>query len=292
MFRIRTGSGRSISCAHFFRNVTRALLVVFSGSLGMMKTLWNLFYNLIRTGFGCTIITFFAAQGIFIVCATKGWLSPILLKNGVEQALTAFLVMSVHLLVLSNTIILLLKLTPTIAPILYMRRNNESEVTLLKQTYDVFVISLVLASFISGCMSLLAFLAWSEVVRMPWTLVLEVNELSCLLLFALFLLADLCCLWVCRRATQTADASTNNLSVNLKAEIYELQLMILAVDIPGLLGVVSIVALSFMTFPEHVGVYYFQGFASGAISVHIVFSQTALALLGLVDNPFHGHSDH
>jgi hypothetical protein len=246
------------------------------------------FSLLIRTGFGFVIVTFLTAQVVFIVCATRGWLPALLLRNGVEQALTAFLVVSINLLVTVNTLIIILKMTPIMTRLCYFNSMTADEDRDAKRSYLAFVLGLHLATVTSACLFLLALLAWCEVLIFPWVRVLEINEYLCVPLFGFFLVANLCCRSICKTAMGHDRAMTDATKQQLQREIAELDRIILAVDIPGMIGILSIWGIGVMIYPSHVTLYYFHGFATGAISLHIAFSQTALALICVFGGARHG----
>ena len=234
-----------------------------------------------KVGYGWSLLIFVVLQVVFLFLVHTDLLPKWLLSGGDDNVETAFLVVSVHITVAINTILFFLHSTP------YVSQYNKAAENMQKSTknaYETFVVSLIISVFISGGLALLMILSLLGTFMpvITWVLVLKLNEGLCVLLFGLFLLADICCLSVCREVIQTTNELSESERSKVERFMKTVKLYILACDGPGLFGVVLIFIISSILH-RHVSDFYWHGFVAGAIGLHIAFSQTVLALLSIVE---------
>ena len=121
--------------------------------------------------------------------------------------------------------------------------------------------------------------AFQHTTWYTWDLVLKINAYGSAFVFGVFVLADYMGYSACATAVKAANRLGRKPSESVVKHRREIKLMIFAVDLPGLLGILSIDVLSHLLYPSCIQYYYWHGFVAGAIALHIAFSQTALALI-------------
>jgi hypothetical protein len=249
-------------------------------SIGGIRTLGRFIYRFYGNLYGWTITIFFAWQAAFVYVVRHDWLSANLFYEGTQQGLTASLVVAVHVLVAFNTVAFLMESSPTIGPISQLPELLPQEKATAKNAYQVFVMGLVIATFMAGGLALIVLLGALQLLCKPsWAVILRINEAGSILIFSLFFLADYVGYLACKIACTNERCKANRNCDIITHSMDELKLLILAVDLPGLFGVIFIALLSHSYYPEHIQYYYWHGFIAGAIGLHIAFSQTALALI-------------
>lgn len=109
--------------------------------------------RLCRSLYAWTIALFFAWQFLF---AVKGydWFPSNFHEGGLDTALTASLICSVHLIIVLNTIAFMLEVTPIVSPLPRLSGLSAVERRSAKRCYRAFVIGLILSTFISGILAL------------------------------------------------------------------------------------------------------------------------------------------
>lgn len=238
--------------------------------------------KLFKTKFGKTLLFFLLCQVVFILITRVEFLQNIpvikehIFYHGVENALTALFMASVYFLVLLNTLIFI---SESLTPFTRLGDLEDNINVQVKNNYILFILSLVVSVFMAGLMTyVIGESLFSRIDRNKWILMLEVNEFISIILYSLFLFADLRCLKACEIALGNNSGLNDRDRVVFKCFQAEVKTYILACDAPGLFGIVLIVLLSLTLHSVLAGLYW-QGFLTGAIGLHMAFSQSALAFL-------------
>jgi hypothetical protein len=266
--------------------------------LGAGLALWQLIKQLLHGGlalcqlakrfyahlYGWTITIFYAWQGVFIYRLTHGWVgTDVHGKNiNADDALTASLTIAVHVVVFLNTLAFLIQLSPIIARISQSEYLSRAEKRLAKDCYDTFHSGLLAATIIAAILAVLitfGIFGVTDTTLLPWKGVLQINEISSLFIFAIFLFSDLMGYRACKIALASEGFRSSGSPVAIVAALEELKLAVAAVDVPGFLGLAFIVLISRLVYPQYIRFDYWHGFVAGAIALHVAFSQSALALL-------------
>jgi len=171
--------------------------------------------------------------------------------------------------------------------------------------YYTVIFFLFFSIFLSGTLALLILLAlFNAFFEDSWSFVMKINEGSSLLMFFFFLVADLRCLAICKCGSEAAkrceldsdpkcavsiERQSKKREETFKSEAKLLEKYVMGVDLPGFIGLLVIVGVSLLFYPAEGAVKqtfslsYWQGFTTGAIALHIAFSQVALACLSATD---------
>jgi hypothetical protein len=245
---------------------------------------WELISRFYANLYGWTITVFYIWQGLLICAVTHGWLGKDVHGKhlDVDDMLTASLTIAVYVVVLLNTIGFLRGLSPVLSTIFQCQHLSRAEKSMAKDCYDAFLIGLVAATFFAGILALLIGLCLFAVIDtgvLPWKTVLKINEWSSLFIFCIFLFADWMGYRACKLAFGNEQFRKSAKYEAVAASLEELKLAIVAVDVPGLLGLAFIVVVSYFAYPEYIRFDYWHGFVAGAIAFHVAFSQSSLALL-------------
>ena len=241
----------------------------------MMSQILTFSKRLLKTPFGKTFFVFVLFQLIFLaitkIVPFQSNVFKIVFHHGIENTQTAFLMFSVYLLILVNTIIFIVDAMKPVSCISNL--DDECRPKVRKQ-FARFNTLLIISTFLAGIMAFM--IARELIYGMSYDgfpSVLKFSEVVSISIYALFLYADLCCLKACEIALES-DISATEFS-NFQAEVKNYAL---ACDGPGLFGIVLITLMSFTLHGEWAGIYW-QGFVTGAIGLHMAFSQSALAFL-------------
>jgi hypothetical protein len=213
-------------------------------------------------------------------------------QAGVEDSQTTFFICSVHLLLTINTVVFLLdiRVLSNIQDLTWLSPADKKDI---KGAYTVFMVLLICSVAASGIVSAVTFLTWVGVISHNyWKVVIQGTEIASSILFSYFLIGDLCCLYVGRKALRLYSASISNGSADktsfnktaVEQKVLSLNRYILAVDAPGAIGLWLIFACSHLLYPAFIQVMYWEGFVAGAIGLHIMFSQASLACLSVLDD--------
>lgn len=227
---------------------------------------------------GWTLLVFLMCQMVFAIMTLTESLPDLALAGGVDQALTAFLLVSVHALVTANTSAFLVYLIFHVSPLFSLTPLDEAARKRMDWSNKAVIGFVVVSLLVSGPLACFAIVVWFDLMpTVSWESVLGLNEGLCAFLYALFLLADICCLGMCTRCLGVKGLPKKQRTALLDVAA-SLKLYILGVDGPGLLGILLVLGVSTWIHPLVSG-FYWQGFVTGAICLHIVFSQASLALL-------------
>jgi len=237
-------------------------------------------WSLAKTWYGFWLIVTIFCQIIFVFKLVNGLGSHV---GGVERGLSGFLMFSVYILVFLNTIHFGGQVLPVVFKAEdYLKSNANGK---FKSEYGFISFSLYFSVAICGVLAVLILLAWFNWLRLDlWRLMTQINEIGIIITFFVFLITDSDCLEICKRALAITTLSKEQRS-DLEVESKQLEKFILGVDLPGLFGLILIALFSNLIYPGKVvdvntaSFAYWQGFTTGAIALHITFSQAALAFL-------------
>lgn len=243
-----------------------------------------------ETPFGVTFMVFVTAQIVFVFGTKMAWsakleaqngetivgLMGLLLKNGFENSQGAFLMASVYILVLVNTLIFIRGATK---PHGSLSSLNEQSGKVANDRYNDFITLLIVSVFLAGAMALwIGGYWWRAVGQEYWTELMQFNEGVAVAIYGMFLLADWRCLKMCDAALKTESGLDDQGRAVVQPFRDEVKKFIMTCDAPGLLGLVVIVTISHFLHPILAGLYW-QGLVTGAIALHIAFSQSVLAFV-------------
>jgi hypothetical protein len=196
------------------------------------------------------------------------------------------LLASVYILTSLNTIAFLWQLQRTWTDVNWDAISVQQTKDTVR-TYTVVVpILFIISVGISVALAIYVFatVAFSKSQPANWGAVIELNEVVCILLFLLFVVADLICI-------KAFDILKNerlgpHTLERVRARLKESHQYYLACDWPGLIGAVVILVVTRWISHSMTNVpKYWYGFSAGALALHIVFSQTILILLFLIREP-------
>lgn len=251
-----------------------------------MRRIWALCRRVSETPFGKTLIAWIVIQGLILIFIASVWSKhpdcmTWLTLRGVEQTQTAFLLLSVYLLVAVNTVIFLVK---SLIPV--HRKLDETTAKSKGGDLTVAIALLIIGVGFSGAMTLAIVLSFCPQYASDgfWGMILLINEFFSVALFAGFLYADKCCLDACRTALRVKSDIAAEDRKKLAYLGRSIRLYIMGCDAPALLGLLIILILD-LGLRSHAAGLYLHGFSAGAIGLQIAFSQTALALLGVIRKP-------
>jgi hypothetical protein len=200
----------------------------------------------------------------------------------IEVQQTAFFIVSVNALMFANTYTFEKDVSPTLG-LIEASESLNSDFRSFMDNNQVFRLALKVASGLSAVVAVVIVLKVAEVLTWNWETLLKASEYASVIVFLLFVIADGCCLETMVRAEHhnpPLEMAVKQRAGKLKRE---LQRYLLAVDIPGLIGIVLIVA-STTVLKDSVQFLYWEGFVAGAVALHIMFSQMALLLLCAIDD--------
>lgn len=240
--------------------------------------------RLIRSPYAWTFAMFIVGQIVFLACVHQKAIPGRWSSLDVDAAQTAFFICSVHLLLSLNTGLFLRETIPVASEILNHRDLPAADATYVVNAYNAFVLFLLLCVFASGAVCLIVALGWFGAIPLQrWNAIIEVTEFVSGTLFLFFWLADLCCLEIFERAIRAQPRMTGLDYTRVKKKAQTLKRDIVAVDLPGFIGLWLIIVCTHMLYPEFIRVSYWEGFVAGAVGLHIMFSQAALAFLSILD---------
>lgn len=242
-----------------------------------LRALWS-------QSFGKTLIVFAILEATFqtvmLIPALReiSWMSKYIVHQGVDRAQTTFLAISVQLLVVANTFFFL---RDALGPYEHLCKLTMSEKGKVRNNYWHFFGLLILSVFVSGLIVLgLVIGSMFFVAEVHWASLLVANEVLTIVLFFAFVLADAWCISACNIALQRDSGLDDEGRQEVVGFRRDLMLYMYASDVPGLLGMLVILFVS--GFSHHLWTsLYWQGFITGAIGLHIAFSQATVALLGV-----------
>ncbi len=216
------------------------------------------------------------------------WITQILFKRGMDHAQTAFLLISVYLLITWNTYVFSKECnhqlgwihTPEISKL--AESDQRFAETRLDRAENYVKISIGLSVALALSVMATFFVVFETYFNYYWTTILVANEFFGVVLFLFFLLADIGLLRLCRHALSSCGELSEVKNEEWKKRHIRFQKMVqfyvFAVDAPGLIGMALIFVIGLLIHPTVAG-FYWQGFTAGAIGLHLVFSQAALTLL-------------
>lgn len=232
--------------------------------------------------FGIPLVIVAAAEVVFLIAVYTRRLPQPIKELGEDYGQTGLLVMLAHFLIFANTSIFLVECG------LFAHRVNKledikasSKVQLLG---GVAALLLIISTFSAGMMVVYALISlWrGNAAISNWESLLEWHEGISFTIYALFLVADWCILSCCsiwlNKATET-QASRSDVA-RFQSDV---KLFIFGCDAPGLVGAFFIVAAS-TALHHHLSDFYWHGVVAGALGMHIIFSQAALAFLSVCNN--------
>ena len=251
------------------------------------RTIWNALCGLWKSMYARYFGIFVALQLFFLyeVNHRMSW-GKSQTDFDVGDSQTAFLICSVHFLVMVNTITFFAESFPVISKVRAYIGDDDTQPH-VKQVKDAFICSMVfslLSIFCCGAVSLLVGLTWAGIVgHRNWNSIIEISEYVSGLLFLYFVFGDLCSWEVIKRAQLVSLSPACITSDELSKTLKRLKLYICAVDCPGMIGIWLIILCGHFLYPAAVQALYWQGFVAGAIGLHIMFSQGTLAFLSLYE---------
>ena len=226
---------------------------------------------------------FICAQTVFLIAVKFDWFVGTLSRDGIEEIQTAFFIVSVNALLFINTAVFLMHVIPLLSLVDSNKNLNEKCRKNMKDARTIFLFSMTSAAFLCGVtVMLISFKMMWNPPALNWHTTLNLSEIVAGLVFALFVIADLCCLdTVLLMESQESVFEIDDMIkvVELKQS---LQKYLLAVDAPGFIGIIIIICSSHVLF-DSVQFMYWEGFTAGAIGLHIMFSQVALFLLSAIE---------
>jgi len=254
--------------------------------------MWKAIKRLFKSPYAWSLSVFIVTQGLFLYCVNNKYLPAKWSNLLPENAQTAFFICSVHVLLFVNTIAFLIDMTPKVSFVQNLPDLNEDKAidtkirNSIKATYSGFIWFAIVSVFLSGGIATFVFLTWSNVIpnEQFWQIAIQGSEYLSGILFVFFVFSDLCCLEIGLRALQLDPKPTCLDKTRTEQTVRTLKRFILAIDIPGALGIWLIIACSHWLYPRFIQPTYWEGFTAGAIGLHIAFSQTALAFLSVMDD--------
>ncbi len=236
-----------------------------------MRVVGRLIARFYGTPYSWTITLFFVWQAFFL-CVFEG-------EN--ERAFTASLMISVHVIVVCNTVAFLHRLLPKIAPDARPKGLSKKEMRTADGSYRACMWGLVAGTCLAGGLAVsIAFGLAGIADESYWPRIMQWNEAGSLIVFAWFCFADYSGYVALRTPLRNGRGAKKH-----RQEAEDIMLLICAVDVPGLLGIAFIMVCSHILYPQVLPFFYWHGFTAGAIGLHIVFSQVALSLIAARERP-------
>lgn len=255
----------------------------------MIKSFYSLFTKfssrINNSKYAAWLFLFISAQIFFLYFVKDGFIINLNgLVDNKHTAMTAYLIMTVNLLLTANTITFL-----SDAKIIIQDISRAKNLENINSCYDMFMIYLIFSVFISGGMAIFIILASAGWLKVSWQNIVLISEISSLLTFGFFLIADLCCYVCAKKIIEHCPGKSCPLpsvgncpeTARVAKFVAHLKLYILAVDAPGLFGIIFIIICGIFFSPILPQKFYWEGFIAGAIGLHITFSQAALAFLSV-----------
>jgi hypothetical protein len=231
--------------------------------------------------FTWTFCLFLFAQVVFLVGIRQDEFVSSAIR--VENAQTAFLLTSVFALVCCNTMCFLVGEVRWLIAQDNRKELKDADRGALKFRSVLCLVLFIGSAFISGAMAVLVVSKVGEGDSIRWGKFLEFAELITVLIFSVFVVADIVCITICRMLL-SPEIHCEEPERERFRHIYNVVVVnVLAVDLPGVLGIVLIVTLSRVLHNVVPG-YYWHGFVAGAISLHIMFSQAVLAFVSAIES--------
>jgi hypothetical protein len=249
---------------------------------------WPLFTEAIkraiRSKYAWTFLCFIILQAAFLISVQQRWIPGTMSEMGIEDAQTTFFICSVHLLLALNTYFFLDDVLPLISAIRQNAPRDSIELRHIRHANQAFLGGLMSCVFASGALSIIVVLGWfGALSQSHWKLILECSEFVSGFVFLFFVFADLSCLESALRGLRLPAEVVGFDREEVGRLVRTLTRYILAVDVPGAVGLWLIIVWTRFLFPDFIQAMFWQGFVAGAVGLHIMFSQAALAFLSLIE---------
>lgn len=232
--------------------------------------------------FGIPLVIVAAAEVIFLIAVYTRNLPQPIRDLGEDYGQTGLLVMLAHFLIFANTCIFLVEFGFFAHRVTKLEDNKASSEVQLRG--GIAALLLIISTFSAGMMVIYALISlWGGNASVSkWELLLEWHEGISFIIYLLFLVADWCIhsgcsIWL-NKATET-QASRSDV-VRFQSDV---RLFIFGCDAPGLVGAFFIVVAS-IALHEPLSDFYWHGVVAGALGMHIIFSQAALAFLSVYNS--------
>jgi hypothetical protein len=220
----------------------------------------------------------------FLALASFDILPKSMLSMGKEYAQTGVLLLLVHILIFANTLIFIFDSQPIMSPLHLLDGLDGACRRGLLGKYRAAITLLGLSVIVAAVLGVIVVInLWDEHARLDaWASVLSWNEWMFVFIYGAFLGADLLCLSA--TGTVLAGGCLHNRTQRARVVRFQktVKLFTYGCDGPGLIGIVLILISGTWLHSMAPNIYW-HGLVAGAIGMHILFSQTAVALLSVFD---------